>query len=195
MTSWIIYSLIGLVIIAFSVFLFTTINGKRQSTSFSTKKAPAKVKMGTRLGYEITAINQEGTARIIVAKGSKRKWKKFTSFTIKYAQQDFRTYFLNYTAMWSDRTLHYLRDYETPVDEEGNFVFEDWNELALTDSGLNQFSEALGNLLKFQFSRNILTGMVIVGLIGLEVGFTIIAPDYYPNTIVHWLTNKPAGFP
>lgn len=189
------YSLLGFMGVGTVIFLLTLKRRKVSEPKMSNAAMPAKVRLGGTLGFEITAINKEGTAQVIVARGRKRKWRKATNFTIKYTQNELRTYFLNHTAIWADKKLHYLRDYEVPVDETGNFVFEDWNELELTDSGLNQFSEALGNLLKFQFTRNIITGMIIAGVIGIEIGLSFIGPDTFPNTVVHWLTNKPVGFP
>lgn len=188
-------SFVGLLFIAGGAWAVYILNKRRNKfgPAMSDKPVPPKVRMGSSIPVEITAISPETGAQIIVRMVAVRKWRKRTRFIIKYGTE-FKMYFLNLSAMWADGKLHFNRDYEVPVDVAGNFVFEDWNELELVDSALEQFGEALGNLQKFIFTRNILTGMIIVAVIGGGFGISL-APDYLPNTVVHWLTSKPGNLP
>jgi hypothetical protein len=147
---------------------------------------PKKVRMGSQLAFEITVVSPDTNAQVIIAKGSKRKWRKMTRFTVKYGEE-FRTYLLNISGLWADNKLHYNRDIEVPISPQGEYIFEDWNEQLLVDNVLDQFGYVLGNLTKFQFTRNVWTGIIIMATIGIGFGFTL-APDYLSNTIIHWVS-------
>jgi hypothetical protein len=155
---------------------------------------PAKVKVGAKIPVEITAVNEQGTAQVVVAKGKVPKAKKL--LLVKYPDlPKVGLYFVNLKAMWSDGKMHYERSLCEPIDEHGKPVKCPELEMMLVDSGMVQITDAIAilgaplHLNTFTIAMFVFTGVIFL-MFGLSLNALL---HIVPNVNVHWLPSVPGA--
>lgn len=155
---------------------------------------PEPSKVGRNIPIEITAVNETGTAQVIVAKGRVPKNKKLV--LVRYPDlPKVGLYFVNLKALWKDNKLHFQREICEPIDEKGQPVKCEELERMLVDSGMVQITDAVAILgSPIRLTRSMIIVLLFTGLVFLSVGLSLNSLFHLvPNVSVHWLPNVPAG--